>query len=103
MASKFKRRYLNSEEKNMFMVSKAFIEMLDGERGFYGRRTEEVWIEWEKRGKRQLYRNLSLNCTGRKDRWSGNWSFVEPGCRYYNAKYSYSNAFCKERYGLRCR
>lgn len=50
MSSKFKREYLNAEEKNVYMISKAFIQMLNGERNLENRITNEIWIEWEKRG-----------------------------------------------------
>lgn len=50
MSSKFKREYLNAEEKNVYMISKAFIQMLNGERNLENRITNEIWMEWEKRG-----------------------------------------------------
>lgn len=48
--SNIKREYLNAEEKNFYMVAKAFIQMLDGERNLDNKITDEVWIEWKKRG-----------------------------------------------------
>lgn len=45
-----KREYLNAEEKNFYMISKAFIQTIDGQRNLNGRITEEIWSEWEKRG-----------------------------------------------------
>ncbi len=47
--SNLKRQYLNAEEKNFYMVSKAFIQMLDGERNLENKITNEVWVEWSKR------------------------------------------------------
>lgn len=48
--SNLKRQYLNAEEKNFYMVAKAFIQMLDGERNLENKITDEVWVEWSKRG-----------------------------------------------------
>jgi hypothetical protein len=48
--SNFKREYLNTEEKNFYMVVKAFIQMLNGERNLNGKVTNELWTEWEERG-----------------------------------------------------
>lgn len=45
-----KRGYLNQEEKNLYMVSKAFIQMLEGTRSLTNKRVEEVWNEWKQRG-----------------------------------------------------
>lgn len=45
-----KREYLNAEEKNFYMISKAFIQTIDGQRNLNGRITEEIWSELEKRG-----------------------------------------------------
>ena len=45
-----KREYLNSEEKNVYMICKAFVQMLNGERNLEHKITNEVWVEWEKRG-----------------------------------------------------
>lgn len=47
---KLKRTYLNSEEKNFYMISKAFIQTIDGQRNLNNRITEEIWSEWGKRG-----------------------------------------------------
>ncbi|MEG2412596.1 MAG: DUF5651 domain-containing protein [Clostridium sp.] len=48
--SNFRREYLNAEEKNIYMISKAFIQMLNGERNLQNKITNEIWQEWEKRG-----------------------------------------------------
>lgn len=48
--AKLKRTYLNTEEKNFYMISKAFIQTIDGQRNLNNRITEEIWSEWEKRG-----------------------------------------------------
>lgn len=48
--SNFKREYLGSEEKNFYMVAKAFIQMINGERNLSGQITSDVWTEWERRG-----------------------------------------------------
>jgi hypothetical protein len=48
--SNLKREYLNAEEKNFYMVSKAFIQMLNGERNLENKITDEIWVEWQKRG-----------------------------------------------------
>lgn len=60
-----KRQYLNSEEKNFYMVAKAFIQMLDGERNLENKITDEVWIEWNKRGMivGDMQKNLKLTHT----------------------------------------
>lgn len=48
--SNFKRGYLNREEENFLMVSKAFIQMINGLRNLDNRITGPVWEEYEKRG-----------------------------------------------------
>ncbi len=48
--SNFKRGYLNSEERNFYMISKSFIQMINGERNLKNEITNEIWIEWKKRG-----------------------------------------------------
>lgn len=57
-----KRDYLNSEEKNFYMVAKAFIQTIEGERSLENRRTKEVWEEWSKRGMatKEMSKNLKL-------------------------------------------
>lgn len=45
-----KREYLNAEEKNFYMIAKSFIQMMDGERNLQNKISDQVWIEWEKRG-----------------------------------------------------
>lgn len=45
-----KRGYLSQEEKNFYMVSKAFIQMLEGTRSLTNKKVEEVWNEWKQRG-----------------------------------------------------
>lgn len=47
---KLKRTYLNAEEKNFYMISKAFIQTIDGQRNLNNRVTDEIWSEWDKRG-----------------------------------------------------
>lgn len=46
------RGYLNSEEKNFYMVAKSFVELLSGFKSFGGKLEikEEVWEQWGKRG-----------------------------------------------------
>lgn len=48
--SNLRREYLNAEEKNVYLISKAFIQLLNGERNLKGKITNEVWVEWGKRG-----------------------------------------------------
>ena len=48
--SKFKRGYLNREEENFYMVTHSFIQMIEGTRTLENNITEEVWVEWSKRG-----------------------------------------------------
>lgn len=48
--SNFARGYLNAEEKNFYMVSKMFIKMINGESTLNNKITNELWIEWKKRG-----------------------------------------------------
>ena len=48
--SNFARGYLNAEEKNFYMVSKMFIQMINGEKNLSNKITNELWIEWKKRG-----------------------------------------------------
>ena len=57
-----KRDYLSSEEKNFYMVAKAFVQYLEGERNLDNKRTEEVWEEWSKRGMatKEMSKNLKL-------------------------------------------
>lgn len=57
-----KREYLNSEEKNFYMIAKAFIQYLEGQRNLEGKITEDVWVEWTKRGMITpgMQRNLKL-------------------------------------------
>lgn len=45
-----KREYLNAEEKNVYMISKAYIQLLNGERNLENRIIDDLWVEWEKRG-----------------------------------------------------
>lgn len=54
-----KRSYLNSEEKNFYMIAKAFIQYLNGERNLENKRTDSIWIEWEKRG--MITKSMSKN------------------------------------------
>lgn len=48
--SNLKRGYLNSEERNFYMISKSFIQMLNGERNLENKITNEIWVEWKKKG-----------------------------------------------------
>lgn len=48
--SNFKRGYLNAEERNFYMLSKSFIQMINGERNMNNQITNEIWIEWKKKG-----------------------------------------------------
>lgn len=45
-----KREYLNSEEKNFYMISKAFIQTIEGQRNLDNKITSDIWVEWSKRG-----------------------------------------------------
>jgi len=48
--SKFTRGYLNADEKNFYMVAKLFIQMINGEKNVNNQITNELWVEWKKRG-----------------------------------------------------
>lgn len=48
--SNFKRQYLNAEEKNFYMISKSFIQMINGERNLNNKITNEIWVEWSRKG-----------------------------------------------------
>lgn len=50
MMSNLKRQYLNSVEKNFYMITKAFIQNIEGIRSMEGKTTGPVWEEWAKRG-----------------------------------------------------
>ncbi len=65
MNKKLKRGYLNVEEKNFYMIAKAFIQYVEGERNLENKRTNEVWIEWKKRGMitSDMAKNLKLTRT----------------------------------------
>ena len=45
-----KRSYLSMEEENFYMVAKSFLGMMEGSRTLENRITDEIWIEWKKRG-----------------------------------------------------
>ncbi|MDU1584852.1 MAG: DUF5651 domain-containing protein [Clostridium sp.] len=47
---RLKREYLNSEEKNFYMISKAFIQTIEGRRNLDNKITSDIWVEWSKRG-----------------------------------------------------
>ncbi|MDU1822559.1 MULTISPECIES: DUF5651 domain-containing protein [Clostridium] len=47
---RLKREYLNSEEKNFYMISKAFIQTIEGQRNLDNKITSDIWVEWSKRG-----------------------------------------------------
>ena len=63
--SNFKREYLNREEENFYMVSQAFIQMIEGKRTLENRTAEERWNEWGKRGMLTpgMQRNIKLTYT----------------------------------------
>lgn len=44
-----KRQYLTAEEKNFYMIAKAFIEMMNGKRNLQEIVKDEVWTDWENR------------------------------------------------------
>lgn len=48
--SNLKRKYLNREEENFYMVCQSFIQMIEGSRTLENKNTEEIWVEWCKRG-----------------------------------------------------
>ena len=50
MKSNLKRQYLNEKEKNFYMISKAFLQTVNGERNIDNTTSNEVWVEWGKRG-----------------------------------------------------
>ena len=60
-----KRPYLQAEEKNSYMVAKAFIQLLEGKRTFENKRSKEMWEEWSKKGMmtKTMHKNLKLSCT----------------------------------------
>lgn len=62
MESNLKRSYLNYEEKNFYMMAKSFIETINGQRNLNNKATEEVWVEWEKRGMitKDMKKNLKM-------------------------------------------
>lgn len=62
MSKKLKRGYLNVEEKNFYFIAKAFIQYVEGERNLENKRTNEIWIEWERRGMitPEMSKNLKL-------------------------------------------
>ena len=45
-----KRSYLSREEENFYMVAKSFLGMMEGSRSLENKITDEIWIEWKKRG-----------------------------------------------------
>ncbi|MDB2150549.1 DUF5651 domain-containing protein [Clostridium butyricum] len=45
-----KRAYLTSEEKNFYMISKAYIQYCDGLRGLDVHTNNPVWEDWKDRG-----------------------------------------------------
>lgn len=57
-----KREYLKAEEKNFYMIAKAFIQSINGERNLEGTITDEIWDEWGKRGMctTSMKKNLKL-------------------------------------------
>lgn len=65
MSDKLKRGYLNVEEKNFYFIAKAFIQYIEGERNLENKRTNEIWVEWGKRGMitSDMSKNLKLTRT----------------------------------------
>lgn len=57
-----KRGYLNSEEKNFYMIAKAFIQTINGQRNLNNKVTNEIWTEWSNRGMMTplMQKNLKL-------------------------------------------
>lgn len=49
---KLSRGYLNSDERNVYMIAKSFIELLSGRKSIGGKLEikEEVWKQWEDHG-----------------------------------------------------
>lgn len=47
---KLKRKYLNREEENFFLVAKSFLLMVNGLKSLSNKITGPVWEEWENRG-----------------------------------------------------
>lgn len=45
-----KREYLTNEEKNFYLISKAYVQSIEGQRNLDNKISDEVWIEWKKRG-----------------------------------------------------
>ncbi|MGN1358686.1 MAG: DUF5651 domain-containing protein [Bacilli bacterium] len=64
-----KRDYLTSEEKNFYMVTKAFIQMVQGERTFENHVTDDIWEEWKNRGMitSKMQRSLKTATTNLKN------------------------------------
>ncbi len=60
--SNFKRQYLNSDERNFYMICKSFIQMINGERNLNNKITNEIWIEWSRKGMLtpSMQKNLKL-------------------------------------------
>lgn len=59
---KLRRTYLSAEEKNFYMITKAYIQTVEGQRNLEGKMTEEIWEEWKKRGMMtaSMQRNLKM-------------------------------------------
>lgn len=62
MKSNLKRQYLNEKEKNFYMISKSFLQTINGERNIDNTTSNEVWVEWGKRGMitPSMQKNLKL-------------------------------------------
>ena len=60
--SNFKRGYLNSEERNFYMLSKSFVQMINGERNLENKITNEIWVEWKRKGMitQSMQKNIKL-------------------------------------------
>lgn len=60
--SNFKRGYLNSEERNFYMLSKSFVQMINGERNLNNKITNEIWVEWKRKGMitQSMQKNIKL-------------------------------------------
>lgn len=50
MGRKLKRDYLNLEETNFYMLTKAFIQTIQGERSMQGKPLGDLWEDWKSRG-----------------------------------------------------
>lgn len=60
-----KRSYLSREEENFYMVAKSFLGMMEGSRSLENKITDEVLVEWKKRGMLtpEMQKELKLSYT----------------------------------------